>query len=280
MQVFDHIDPRKLERRDAELWIIAITMIAILAGGMALLMYFSSLGSPALPKGVSLREIIFSFCVLSLLLVVYLVERQLTVRHLRKQLREERTRTARLLGQASADLLATLPDVEQFRARLKLEFSNAETFQQPLSLVLSLVRPSRQVLDADETSTVIAEAVKATLRILRGEDMVYLLAQGVFAILLPGSLEEDADRVAERVRERLLEASGPHNRFAFSVLVINYPRHVASLSEIDDFIQSCSAELGPEKYPDRNDGALDSPPSVGGDAQPPLSKVSPPEAAR
>jgi len=250
VQVFDHIDPQKLERRDAELWVMAITMIGILAGGMALLMYFSSLGSPALPRGVSLQEIIFSFCVLSLLLVAYLIERQLTVRHLRKQLREERTRTARLLGQASADLLETLPDVEQFRARLRLEFSNAETFQQPLSLLISLLRPSRRGLDSDETSTVIAGAVKATLRVLRGEDMVYLLAQEVFAILLPGTLEEDADRVAERVRERLLDASGANHRFVFTVHVINYPRQVASISEFDDFIKSCGAELGPEKYPD------------------------------
>jgi GGDEF domain-containing protein len=249
VQVFDHIDPRKLERRDAELWIMAITMIGILAGGIALLMYFSSLWSPVLPKGVSLREIIFSFCVLSLLLVAYLVERQLTVRHLRKQLREERTRTARLLGQASADLLETLPDLEQFRARLKLEFSSAKTFQQPLSLVLTLLRPSRQVLESGETSTVIADAVKATVRMLRGEDTVYLLAQGVFGILLPGVLEEDADRVAERLRERLLDASGANNRFAFNVHVINYPRHVASISEIDDFIESCGAEASPEKYP-------------------------------
>jgi len=249
VQVFDHIDSRKLERRDAELWIMAITMIGILAGGMALLMYFSSLWSPVLPKGVSLREIIFSFCVLSLLLVAYLAERQLTVRHLRQQLREERTRTTRLLGQASADLLETLPDLEKFRTRLKLEFSGAETFQQPLSLVLTVLRPSRQVLESDETSTVIADAVKATIRMLRGEDTVYLLAQGVFGILLPGILEEDADHVAERLRERLLDASGANNRFAFNMQVINYPRHVASIGEIDDFIESCGAEAGPEKHP-------------------------------
>jgi GGDEF domain-containing protein len=249
VQVFDHIDPRKLEQRDAELWIMAITMIGILAVGMALLMYFSSLWSPALPKGVSLREIIFSFCVLSLLLVAYLIERQLTVRRLRKQLREERTRTARLLGQASADLLDALPDVEQFRARLKLEFSHAETFQQPLSLVLIFIRPSRQVLKSDEASTVIADAVKPALRMLRGEDMVYLLAPGGFGILLPGLLEEDADGVAGRVRERLLDASAANNRFAFNVHMINYPRHVASIREIDDFIESCGAEAGYEKDP-------------------------------
>ena len=249
MQVFDHIDPQELDRRDAELWIIAITMLGVLAGGMALLMYFSFHWSPVLPKGVSLREIIFSFCVLSLLLVAYLVERQLTVRRLRKQLRQERTRTASLLGQASSDLLETLPGFEQFRARLKLEFSSAKTFQQPLSLVLTVLRPARQVLESGETSMVIADAVKATVRMLRRENMMYLLAQGQFGILLPGVLEEDADRVAERLRERLLDAAGANNRFAFNVQVINYPRQVASISEIDEFIESCGSETGPEKPP-------------------------------
>ena len=249
MQVFDHIDPGKLERRDAELWTVAITMIAVLAVGMALLMYFSSHWNPALPRGVSLREIIFSFCLLCLLLVAYLVERQLTVRRLRRQLREERTRTTRLLGQASADLLETLPDHDRFRARLNVEFSSAQTFQRPLSLVLTLVKPSPQVIESGETSVVIADAVKAAYRMLRREDMVYLLSEVLFAILLPGILEEDAAHVAERLRERLLDATGTNNRFAFTVHTINYPRHVASITEIDDFIKSCSTDAGPEKDP-------------------------------
>jgi GGDEF domain-containing protein len=168
---------------------------------------------------------------------------------LRKQLREERTRTARLLSQASDDLLETLPDLDRFRARLELEFSRAKTLQEPLSLVLTLLRPSRQVLESDETSTVIADAVKATMRMLRGEDAVYVLAPGVFGILLPGILEEDADHVAERLRGRLLDASGANNRFAFNVQVINYPRQVASISEIDDLIESSSAKAGPEVTP-------------------------------
>ena len=248
MQVFDHIDPRKLDRRDTELWIMAIATIVILAGGMALMLYLSSDWGPAVPRGLSLRAITYSFCVLSLLLVAYLVERQLTVRRLRKELLEERIRTSKLLGKASADLLEVLPDVERFRARLKLEFSSAVTFQQPLSLVLVVVRPSPQVIESGETPTVIADAVKATIRKLRGEDTVYLLAEGLFGILQPGTLEEDADRVAERLRERLLDASDANRRFRFDVQVINYPRQVGSMTEILEFIASSGTVAGPENH--------------------------------
>jgi GGDEF domain-containing protein len=249
VQIFDHIDPRRLERRDAELWVLAIVMIAILSGGMASLMYFSSHWNPVLPKGVSLSQVVFSFSALSLLLVAYLVERQLTVRHLRAQLREERMRTRSLLDRVSADLLETLPDVEQFRARLKLDFSASVTFQQALSLVLIVLRPSLQVVESGEASMVIADAVKAMVRMLRGEDTVYLLANGVFGVLQPGLLEEEACRVAERLRGRLLDAAGANNRFAFNVHVINYPRHVASIREIDDLIKSHVDQAGPQTSP-------------------------------
>lgn len=246
MQVFDHIDPNKLEQRDAELWIMAIAMIVILAGGMALLMYPSAVSSALILSGVSVREIIYSFCILCLLLVGYLMERQMTVRHLRQQLGEERTRTARLLGQASAGLLESLPGHDQFGEQLQLDFSRALNFQQPLSLVLAVLKPSRPVLESGETSTVLVDAVKAMIRKLRGGDSIYLLAQGVFGILLPQMFGDDADRVTERLREGLVDASGAHNRFTFELRVVNYPRQAASVRELGAIVESCCAEARPE----------------------------------
>lgn len=247
MQVFDHIDPQKLEQRDAELWAIAIAMIVILAGGMTLLMYPASFSSPVVLSGVSVRKIIYSFCILCLLLVGYLLERHLTVRHLRRQLEEERTRTARLVGQASAGLLESLPGHEPFSDQLQLDFSRAVSFQQPLSLVLAALKPSRLVLESSETSTAFVDAVKAMIRKLRGGDSIYLLAPGVFGILLPQMFGDDADRVAERVREGLLDASGANNRFTFELRVVNYPRQAASVRDIDLIVASYCAETRPEK---------------------------------
>jgi GGDEF domain-containing protein len=247
VQVFDHIDPQKLEQRDAELWAIAIAMIVILAGGMTLLMYPASLSSPVVLSGVSVRNIIYSFCILCLLLVGYLLERHLTVRHLRRQLEEERTQTARLVGQASAGLLESLPGRGQFSDQLQLDFSRAVSFQQPLSLVLAALKPSRLVLESSETSTAFVDAVKAMIRKLRGGDSIYLLAPGVFGILLPQMFADDADRVAERAREGLLDASGANNRFTFELRVVNYPREAASVRDIDLIVASYCAETGPEK---------------------------------
>src|SRR5713226_10714162 len=147
MQVFDRIDSRKLDRRDAELWTLAITMILVLCSGMAVVMYIA-VSHPVTLTGASGKEIFVGFCVLSLLLVGYLTERQITVRHLRKALKEERTRTSYLLSQASTDLLESLPGYDHFRDRLAMDFRRALSLQQPLSLVIARLKVSHQVSTA------------------------------------------------------------------------------------------------------------------------------------
>ena len=37
MNIFDRMDPSKIDQRDAQLWILAIAMIVIFSGGLALL---------------------------------------------------------------------------------------------------------------------------------------------------------------------------------------------------------------------------------------------------
>src|SRR5260370_1800433 len=54
------------------------------------------------------------FCVLSVLLAVYLGDRQLTVRRLRQQIGEERRRSSDALRQATADLVAPLASSSSF----------------------------------------------------------------------------------------------------------------------------------------------------------------------
>ena len=249
MQVFDRIDPRKLDQRDAELWILAIVTILILAGGMALVVYPAAYSGTVTLSGGSVRKIFFSFCVLCVLLVGYLTERRVTIRRLRKQLEEERTRSSHLLGQASAELLGSLPGFEQFREGLALDYSRAAAFRQPLSLVVMSIKISQQVVDAGETSTAYVDAVKAMIRKMRSQDSIYLLAAGVFGILLPGVFGDHANRVSERLSEGLTDASGANKRFSFELRVINYPQHAAAAEEMEQLAQAFLTEARSEGQP-------------------------------
>jgi GGDEF domain-containing protein len=233
MDIFDRIEPSKVDRRDAQLWVLAIAMILILSGGLALLAYPAIFSGPVEVSGPWVRRVFMGFCALSLLLIGYLIDRQVTIRRLRSRLQSERTRAARLLSQASADLLETLPRFEHFQDRLAMEFRRAVSLQQPLSLLIVQLKFASGLGGLPESSTAIGDAAKAMVRKLRGEDSMYLFSMGVFGVLLPGVRGMDAHRVSDRLADGLHDASGAGNRFSFEVRVVNYPEHVAAAREME-----------------------------------------------
>lgn len=247
MHIFDRIDPAKLERRDTQLWVLAIAMIVILATGIALLIYPSAFTMPVVLSGLLLRRIFFSFCALSLLVVGYLMERRIVVGRLRARLREEESRARRMLNEASADLLGTLPGVEHFRDRLAMEFRRSANAQLPLSLLLVRLTPSNRLSDSGDIMTAYGDAAKAMLRKLRGEDSIYLFRPGAFGVVLPGVRAADAHRVEGRLGEGLTDASGASDRFSFFLRAISFPENAASAHEMERAALAFAAEERHEK---------------------------------
>ena len=246
MQVFDRVDAATLERRDWQLWALAMVCIFILTVGMALLMYPTVLAGAEGPAGVILRRSFFGFCVLCLLLEIYLLDRQLVIRQLRKRLVEEQRQKARILEQAGADLLGSLPGFAHFQDRLAMEFRRAANIQQPLSLLVVGLKHSRDVSDPGGKAAAEGDAAKVLIRKLRGEDSIYLFHQGVFAIVLPGVRGTDANRVVERLQEGLADAAGASNRFAAEIRMINYPEHASAARELEQMAMRCFPQKAPE----------------------------------
>jgi hypothetical protein len=135
MRVFDRVDPTMLDRRELHLWLLAITVILILATGTALLMYPAVFSGPIVLSGPTLRRTFFGFCALSILVAGYFLDRQLTIHQLRKQLVEEQSRMMQIRCEASAELLESLPGISHFQDRLAMEFRRASNTQQSLSLL-------------------------------------------------------------------------------------------------------------------------------------------------
>ena len=247
MYIFDQIDPTKLDRRDAQLWVLALAMIVILACGIALIVYPTAFTMPVVLSGAYLKRVFFSFCVLSLLVVGYLMERRIVVSRLRARIREEEQRARRLLNEASSDLLASLPGVEHFRDRLAMEFRRAANAQLSLSLLLIRLTSSLRLSQSGDIMTAYGDAAKAMLRRLREEDSIYLFSAGVFGIVLPGVRAAAAQRVGERLAEGLMDASGVSDRFTFSLRAITFPDDAASAHELEHAALGFAAEARQER---------------------------------
>lgn len=244
MRVFDKPDAKALDRRELQLWLLAMTTILVPTGGMALLMYPTVFSESVVLTSSTLRRAFFGFCGLCGLLIAYLVDRQLVMRSLRRQLADEQSRNAALRYQASMDLLEPLPEFSHFQDRLPMELRRAGGAQQPLSLLIVRVKPASEISDENEVAAAFGDAAKAIVRRLGREDSIYLFAPGMFGVLLPGASASAGCRVATRLVDGLHDASGASDRFASEVQVINYPDHTETSWGMEHAVRQFFAEHG------------------------------------
>ena len=238
MDLFAKVDPKTLDRRDWQLSMLSLGMILVLGAGVALLMY------PAVFGGPTTRALFFGFCVLCVLMVAYLLDRQYVIYRLRKNLAEQEAQIARLRQQASADLLGTLPGFSHFQDRLAMGFRRAAQIGEPLSLVLVRLKPSPTSDSPQEISIALMDAARVLIRKLRTDDSIYLLSPSAFGIVLPNTCRTDMDRVVDRVAEGLIDASGAGSSFSFDIQVVNYPEQVSTASEMERIADDFSLRKG------------------------------------
>jgi GGDEF domain-containing protein len=233
MEVFDKVSQNTVDRRDRQLSILALIMVVILGGGMALLMYPTVFGKAAVIPVAPSKTLFFAFCALCILMVMYLVNRMWVVRDLRASLVEEREQMMRAVQQSSAELLETLMGFSHFQDRLTMDFRRAAQTREPLSLLLVRVKTSRLFAQPPQSQVALGDAAKVLSRKLRLEDSLYRLSTNVFGMVLPGVAAGAARETAARLSDGLADASGASNRFSADIQVVNYPDQVNSASELE-----------------------------------------------
>lgn len=232
MFLFDKINPAHLDRRELQLTILACSTILILGAGLALLMYpivFSY-------SSVVLRNAFYGFCGLSALLAMYLVDRQITILHLRRQIAEADKRAAETKIEASAELLNAIPNLSSFKDRLAMEYRRAAAADQVLSvLVITVILPD-EVSSTPSAISLLSDAAKAISRKLRGQDSLYVLRPHCFGIILPTVSRSVAERISNRVAEGLSDAAGATNRFSCKINIVNWPANAASAHALQEAV--------------------------------------------
>ncbi len=244
MQLFDKVNPNTLDRRNWQLSVLSLWMIVVLGAGVALLMYPAVFGHNAESSLPITRPLFFGFCALCVLAVAYLMNREHVVHQLRKNLIAQQTEIAHLRQQASSDLLETLAGFSHFQDRLTMGFRRAAQADEPLSLILVRLKPSPKFDGASEVSVAMGDAARVLVRKLRGDDSLYHLSEGTFAMVLPNTGGADMNKVGERVAEGLADASGASNRFSFDLQMMSYPEQASSSYEMEQVAYSFSLPKG------------------------------------
>ena len=237
MRLFDRVDPTSVDTRELHLTVFSLSVIGVLVAGIAVLMYPTIESHPVLFSGRTLKISFFGFCGLSFLLMGYLIDRQIVVRRLRKEIRQAEARYTELHRQVGKDLLATLSGMSSFQDRLSMEFRRAVNLRDTLSVLVIRLTPNPGVIPSGEITAALGDVVKAITRKLRREDSLYHFSEGIFGIMLPGVSVQSARIVAGRLGESLNDVSGAVDRFAHDVKIFNYPQHAATASELEKAVR-------------------------------------------
>jgi GGDEF domain-containing protein len=241
MAKLDQKQLQSLEKREKHLSILAAVFVLVQASGMALLMYPMVFLHPEEGNKLTMRIAFVGFCVLTLLFVTYLFDRQKSVRKLKQSLVEEMERNVELRNQANVDLLHGLADLKHFHDQLSMEFRRAMTMKQPLSVIAVKVNVAASIKDAKEVTAALGEAVKGIAKCVRPTDSTYLLAPGLFGVILAETAAANANVFEMKIDETLRSISA--GRYKVEITTCNYPEQVQSAHELEDVV----ASLMPQK---------------------------------
>jgi GGDEF domain-containing protein len=237
-----------LERHELQTILLACLAIIMLAVTVAVFVY-PVVFSPTASAIVRIMTVAaFGFCVLSILQAIYLVDRQVTIKHLRQQIREERKTSSKVLKQASVDLFETLAHFSSFQDQLLAECERAATYKQNLTVLIIATQVHEAFSEPSLSRPILGDVAKAISRKLREQDSIYILTYGSFGVILPGVDALAAQRVSDRVVEGLTDATGASKRFSFNVDAISYPDQTPSAHDLELAI----TELLSDQSLDRN----------------------------
>lgn len=211
-----------LERQDWHLWILAILLMFVLGVSLLSFMFPSTFWfREELPLKAPQRAFV-GFCVLLALALVYMLQRQATVRRLKRQLFEAQAAAAASEFRAAIQSFVALPGLGQFRDALSMEYRRASTSGSPLAMVL-LGLP-------DSTREQLGYATGILRRMLRRGETLFRISDCELGAILPGMQLKDAAALAAQAEENL-GAELPEVQMHLTVT--SYPEEVTSFLELE-----------------------------------------------
>ena len=115
------------ERLVWHLWVLAILLIFVLGVSLLGFMFPTAFWFGQELPMQSPQRAFFGFCVLLALVLVYLLQRQATVRRLKRQLFEAQAAVVAAEREADAQAFLDLPGTAEFRDALAMEYRRAST---------------------------------------------------------------------------------------------------------------------------------------------------------
>lgn len=212
----------ELERQDWRLWILAVGLLFILGASLLCFMF-----PPAFWFGGKLAENLqqrafWGFSTLMGLVLVYLIQRQATIRSLKRQLFEAQSTITANERRTYQQVFLTLPGRDQMRDALAMEFRRAASGGKHVSLGLLRVWKASQ----EE----MGHAVTLLRPLLCEEEILARISDTTLGIIFPEMEPAKATALLERAKNCVATQMQDAQ---INTTVVAYPQGAASLAELE-----------------------------------------------
>lgn len=205
---------KQIEKRDWELWSIALILITVFGAGLILFLYSASLVPGALPPSIGrfFGLLLFGLVGLVLLLNVYLIDKRRSLNQMRKLFLEQGAQLAEQTRIAVTDPLTGLYNRRYFDEVMPSELDRAIEQQRGVDAILVDIDNFRKLnqekghLLADHALREVGAVLK---RCVRATDHVFRFGGDELLALLFGTKPDTTPIVEQRVHQFL----GAHKRF-------------------------------------------------------------------
>jgi GGDEF domain-containing protein len=211
-----------LERQDWHLWILAMLLLFVLGVSLLSFMFPSAFWPGRDVAATAPQQAFFGFCVLLALTLVYLLQRQATIRRLKRSLYRAEVAATEAEQEVRRISLTSLPEVSQFRDSLAMEYKRASRAGEPLSVILFDL--------PDASADTLGQAAYLLRQALRPHEALFRIAGQRFGLIFPAMRSADASAFSTQLTDqlhRVLSGEG------VSSTVIAYPDQAGSLAELE-----------------------------------------------
>ncbi len=199
---------REVERRDWELWSIALLLLTVFAGGLLTYLYAEATAEQALSPAATrfVWLVLFGLVALVILLNVYLIDRKRSLEQLRRRHWLQSQELEKEHEQVMRDPLTQVYNRRFFDEAIPREIRRCDRTGRPLSFLLVDVDDFKEVNQrlGHFVGDQVLQAVAAVLQVtLRTSDMVFRFGGDEFLAVLPETPPEGAAIVEGRLRQRI-----------------------------------------------------------------------------
>jgi len=238
----------ELEKRDWELWSIALILLTVFAGGVITFVYLTTRADERVNPLV-LRFVwvlLFGLIALVLLLNIYLLDKKRALAQARRRALEQELELEERRAHALTDSLTETYNRRFFDEVTPKEVRRAVRANRPLSVLLADIDDFRRVNEelGHFTGDEVLREVAATLKsILRTSDYIFRFGGDEFLILLPETNDAGAEVVTRRLHQALAARTDLQQRLGRAVTVTVGPATFLSGRTLESVIEEAEKQV-------------------------------------